>query len=194
MDAAATFREAMPADFPQIAGKFTNRELMRRYGKGYNTIARWRRTCGIPGGGVGTPPLPRPADLAETAPSRSTRELGAMYGVSTETIRKWLAQIGVKARGRPQAAKPAPKPHLARPPGKFILPGVQTGPIPPRDGSLEGMAASYLQPYAPTYRCDDLGRQSPSGKFWRVGNAVLTPGEMMERAERKGFERRMLAA
>jgi hypothetical protein len=38
------------------------------------------------------------------------------------------------------------------------------------------------------YRCTETGRADPKGKFWRFGNAVLTPDELIARAERKGWD------
>jgi hypothetical protein len=62
--------------------------------------------------------------------------------------------------------------------------------LAPRDGTIEGRAAEVLRAYAPTYRCNEIGRQDCADErkcWWRYGNVVLTPDEMMQRAAAKGW-------
>lgn len=50
------------------------------------------------------------------------------------------------------------------------------------------MAAQHLQRFAPVFRCTADGDADPKGSHFRYGNSVLTEAEMIERAERKGFD------
>lgn len=34
------------------------------------------------------------------------------------------------------------------------------------------------------FRCDDRGRADQKGEFWRLGNTLLTPDELLQRAEK----------
>ncbi len=54
-----------------------------------------------------------------------------------------------------------------------------------RASSIYDEAAGVIQRERfAVYRCEDNGKANPNGKFWRVGNVVLTPDELLERAER----------
>jgi hypothetical protein len=37
----------------------------------------------------------------------------------------------------------------------------------------------------PCYRCDEGGNPNPTGKMWRLGRLVVSPAELIERADAK---------
>lgn len=53
-----------------------------------------------------------------------------------------------------------------------------------------GRAADFLRVHdrVPMYRCDDIGRATPKGEFWRYGNAVLADADVIAKAKRKGWD------
>jgi hypothetical protein len=51
----------------------------------------------------------------------------------------------------------------------------------------------FMRRLAPIARCNEQGKPDPTGSFFRFGNTVLTPGELMRRAEARGYGERMAA-
>lgn len=51
-------------------------------------------------------------------------------------------------------------------------------------------AADFLRKFSPIYRCNERGRADVgegAKRFWRYGNVILTPDELMQRAAAKGW-------
>lgn len=128
---------------------------------------------------------PIPDDFHLVAQNRTLRQLEPIYHAGRTTILRWRREAGLE---RP---KKAAKPKKAT----VIVFRGQTPPrIPPRDWTLHGCAAEHLRKYAATYRCTETGQADQHGEFYRYGNAVLTPDELLRRAERLGWERERWAA
>ncbi len=192
----------MPEDFAQHAGGTLNADLIIKYQASESQVVRWRKECGIPSppNNRGRPPKqacrPIPDNFAKVAPHMSNIELAAMYSAGKNTVAKWRIQIGAP-HIRP-VKEPKPKvqsgPRARKLPTGFLMkmgkPKPAVGYVPPADTSIEGSAAQVLRAYAPTYRCDRRGRQECpdiAKTYWRFGNVVLSPQEMMERAQAKGW-------
>lgn len=45
----------------------------------------------------------------------------------------------------------------------------------------------FMRRLTPVSRCDRRGRALPEGQYFRVGNAVLTSGELLNRAKTRGY-------
>lgn len=184
----------MPDDFRERAPVTSNDVLMKAYGVGGRVIWRWRRECGIPAPrpkSLRTKPYrPVPDGFAEVASQNPNRVLIAMFHASERTVARWRREAGAfytpPVTGRRRTASKAPSGFLekmGRPRGQIFY-------VPPRDTTIEGQAAEVLRAYAPTYRCDRRGRQECpdiAKGFWRYGNVVLTPDELLQRAAAKGW-------
>lgn len=165
-------KSKMPADFAQIGNTKTAPELAAIYRVTEQTITKWRRMAGISMVCKMTPP----ADLAEQARTKCLTALSDHYGICQTTMSRLLNEAGIR-------------------PAKFIRPRrkVAASPYvvtPVADTSLEAAAANELRRagYANVYRCNSAGIPSPRGDHWRAGTVILTPAQLIERAQRKGFD------
>lgn len=185
-------RRPVPDDFAEVASRMTRNQMAAHYGVSHSKLLKWRQESGIE-------PLPDmgkvagarreiPDDFAELAKTMTQTALARHYNVGNgNTIRRWIRDSGIT----PMKPARAGGVKFERQPYK---------PIPffrcnPRSGMLqeqakhrysaEDAAADTLRRYAPVYRCNDKGAADINGKFWRMGNSLLTPAELLARAERK---------
>lgn len=187
----------LPADFTSHAPAESNRQLADRYQTSMTMITRWRREAGIPSSvkwtaGRPRPKRVRPDDFAERAPHMTNKALCAHYRAKPYLVERWRSETGARyirpvKEPRRRIYQPREKPvqqftrQIGQPIGK---------PVPPPDGTMQGQAAHFLRSTAPVYRCDRRGRaEAPdvAKAFWRYGNVLLTPDEMMQRAASKGW-------
>lgn len=85
----------------------------------------------------------------------------------------------------PNAPAPKPKPvkaGIARPPSDWGVP--RALPVPPRDYSLAGEAAAFLQ--RERFHCFNR-KKVLGGEGWQVGRMVLDEPAMIDMAKRRGF-------
>lgn len=167
----------MPADFAERREEMTNMQLCAHYGRGMSTVARWASECGtrrVKSVYVKTGAA-TPADFAMHAHD-TVANLCVRYGASRDVVRRWRAEAGVVVR---QALPFMP----SRKPGN---PGVATRTQ--RDMSHVGQAADFLRKYSGVWRCTSTGSPKPDGTHWRRGSAILTDAELIERAERLGWD------
>lgn len=192
----------VPDDFTIDAATTYNDVLAARYGTSVSTVSRWRRETGIPSPfHAGRPKAkgvyvrPVPEGFAENAPTMTTKALASLYKASGDTVRRWRKVTGAYFVKPPPVPKPPRRVHEPKP-AKVCLtsrmgrPRGQIFYCPPRDTSIEGQAAEALRAYAPTYRCNERGRQDCAEarkRWWRYGNVVLTPDELLQRAAAKGW-------
>lgn len=128
-----------------------------------------RRGKGLPRG------LHAPEDFAEQARHMTRAALARHYGRDTHVIDRWRAETGAVVR----------KPVIVASQDR----GLSDMFRPWRDGSLAGRAADYLRKWGPVFRCDEQGHQTNAGTHWnRGGRTILTDAELIERAERNGFD------
>lgn len=158
--------------------------------------------------------MPIPANFDPATPLKQSAKL---HGISVATAHKWRVKMGyvppredlwadddvrtLKSLYSGHSAQ-----HIAATLGrtvaavksKAIALGLRrsTGQFAPdRAPQIRGrcqghadMAAQHLQRFAPVFRCTAEGDADPKGSHFRYGNSVLTEAEMIERAERKGFD------
>lgn len=187
--------EDMPADFREVAAGLTMTGARNRWQCNTNRINRWYRLTGIVPLRGKTAPLPVPEDFVERAPTRTLYQLVNDYGTHAQAVRRWAKVTGVQPHPRTRAE---PKPKPVKPPaqrkrctpkrGVMQLHSWATG-NQNRDMSLVGQAADYLRTvgYSGVYHSNERGGFDAKGKFWRAGNVVLTPDELLERARSKGW-------
>lgn len=121
---------------------------------------------------------PVPEDFAEVAPTMCRHRLKQHYGVKwSGTIARWLEETGVEA-----------KKYIAPPRNRLS----QMGRVPPASDYVRPkdeyeLAADVLRKERfPVNRCNDNGLYNANGKLWRVGRNILTPEQLLEKAERYG--------
>ncbi len=161
-----------PADFAAVAPTMYRKDLIARYRVRGQTINHWLDLLGIetPKYTAAPPPpqkIPAPADLAQQAARMTRHQLSLHYGHARLTVDRWLAEAGLIAK-RPGSVKNRY--------GNLTL---------SRSTTIYDDAADTLRRHCAVYRCTDTGKADPQGKLWRMGNSVLTPDELLYRAERK---------
>lgn len=178
-------KRLIPADFTEVAPTMCVNALAKHYRADDKTIKRWLSQTGIcaaqgnQGGRRGTPP---PLDFAEIAPTLGLVALSKHYGISHKTIKRWMNETGVKAKPHVPHERSQPKRKFNRVvrirPGDFQISRT-------RVTTIYEDAANVLRAYTAVYRCNERGGFDVKGKFWRAGNIILTPDELLERAARK---------
>lgn len=161
----------VPEDFTDHAHQLSEL-LEQRYGVGRSTIARWRRAVGMPGRTEFKAKV-MPENFAAVAPALTLAEARALYGVADELLRRWEATTGVKLR----------RLRVTHPAGRLKMDRDNR-----RDMSRAGLAADYLRRFGPVFRCDQHGKPSEKGTHWARGRYVLTGAEIIDRAERNGWQ------
>ncbi len=121
---------------------------------------------------------PIPEDFAEVAPTMCKYQLLRHYGVKwSGTIDRWCKESGVEAK-----KYVAPKRNRLSMMGRVHVPAEF---VKPKD-EYEVAADVLRKERYPVNRCNDNGLYNATGKFWRVGRNVLTPEQLLEKAERYG--------
>lgn len=136
----------------------------------------------------GLVPTPTPPDFADRLRTMFQRQLAAHYGVSRSQIRRWIEREGLASvRAAATAAEPKKRCGRAAPP-RLPTPHRPITQIS-RDMSAVGQAVDHLRRFGAVYRCNDRGGAvDKGGTHWRRGSAVLTDGEVIDRAKRLGFD------
>ena len=175
----------VPDDFAEKAKVCPRVKLEQIYGVGHNVIRRWCKIAGVA-------PLscvrPVPDDFAERAATSLKQQMRVHYNVGHDTIQRWLDEAGIEALqyNRPRREKgprvgSSPRPEPLRSQLKPYTPTQARE----RHRDRFDMAADDLRRNRwVVYRCDDRGRADLKGKFWRAGNTILTPDELLARAGR----------
>lgn len=166
----ATPLTARPADFEQRAEVMNGKQLVEHYRFSHHLITRWLKEIGK-GGHKGPQRLAPPADLAERCKHMTTSDLARFYGVTHKIAARWLSESGLFARGFNPTSAIRTLVHTDR-----------LNSVKVRDAAEE--AAYKLQRLRPVYRCTETGKADVTGKFWRVGNVVMTDAELIARAEK----------
>lgn len=132
---------------------------------------------------------PTPEQIAQLG-GASDREMSRLHGNSTDTWARVRKRYGVAAfrppttiNGEPNSwVRPEPKADRVS-----MLNSFWESPVPPRDYSLAGEAATFLR----RARFPNVfNRQKVYGKpGWQCGREVLSAGELVEKAQRLGFQR-----
>lgn len=173
----------VPDDFAEQAKVCTRKKLERIYGVGHNVIRRWCDAAGIA-------PLscirPVPNDFAERAQTSLKQEMRLHYNVGHDTIQRWLDETGIEAL---QYTPPRKERATRAAPKRAVLATYAPTQARERHADQFDMAADELRRNRwVVYRCDDRGRANLKGAFWRAGNTILTPDELLNKAARYSFK------
>ncbi len=172
----------IPADFAERWQTNSLEALAEHYGRGITTVRLWASRLGLsrPRGAhlSASTANSMPSNFAQMQSGYTIQQLMAHYRVGRDIIRRWMKEAGIQ-RDRFQQ------------PLRLIKPNAYaTSPVdrPHRDSSRAGMAADFLRRFGPVARCDERGRFDPTGTHWRRGSTVLDAAEVIDRAERNGWQ------
>lgn len=164
-----------PEDFAKKAPTMSIERLVKHYRTSRIAVRRWLAETGAPClsvNNVSNIERPVPDDFAQVAPTMTFTALRRHYQTGEAVVRRWIKQSGVSA-----------KRHVPRWNGGYKLPHGHF--VEMRNYSAFDEAADILRRERfPVNRCDERGRYEQAGDFWRVGWSVLTPDELLERADR----------
>lgn len=191
--AASNRKREAPGDFAKNAATMSQSKLMRHYCASHRMIQRWSKETGAePKLGARYSRHPIPDDFTTLALVTTKVGLVRHYGVHNHTVARWLrlTQIEPPAWERPRKEK-APRQKATRTsrPAAFRTPKqAHSFDTLRRETTTDGLAADHLRRFCAVYRCNERGRADQDGAWWRYGNAILTPAELIARAERHGFD------
>jgi len=181
-------RRAPPADFAERRAEMSDNALVKHYRCNTGAPARWSSELGLPERGKkggGSNKITMPADFLTFAPGKTAAEISRHYGFSCDTARRLRIQAGIPG---PSASRLAQSGNAR--PAHLVRNAYMSTPIDrfTRDGSRAGLAADFLRRFGPVSKCNDRGLADIAGKLWRRGSAILTDAELIERAERLGWD------
>lgn len=168
----------VPDDFLQVAPGKTQNWLKQHYRTSTKCVVRWQNETGVEKS-KGTPPPPKPKreapeDLAEVARSRYLHEIIKYYRTSEKVLRRWMRETGIKP------GKRLAKNTLERAGQPWVSKLTDM-----RQKNIYDEAADELRRHRwIVYRCTHKGVYARKGGYWRVGQIVCTPEELLERADR----------
>jgi len=127
------------------------------------------------------PKRPMPEDFTEIAPTMTKSAMARHYRTKIEIIKRWLGEAQIEAAA-PKFHPPRNAKHTRWNGGYKRSYGnmVQTVTF-----TIYDEAADTLRRFCPVYRCTERGAADPKGAFWRMGMSIMTPDELLVRAERK---------
>jgi hypothetical protein len=175
-----------PANFPEVAATRNQCALAALYRVTRQTIARWiwETNAPRPNGVL----APAPDDFRAMCKVMNLTGLTVHYDRDIKVIHRWCRETGTQAANLSAKRPVEPRPKTVR---RIEYRGPKLPSAPMVASGREEEAAQFLRRfYIGVYRSTERGSANPKGKHWRCGNAVLTPEEMVERAEAKGFDPR----
>lgn len=168
----------VPDDFLEVAPGKPQNWLKQYYRTSLKCVIRWQQETGVMKcTGSLPPPKPKrevPDDLAEVARSRYLHEIVKYYRTSEKVLRRWMKETGIKPGKRLSAnlLERAGQPWVSK------LTDM-------RQKNIYDDAADELRRHRwIVYRCTHKGVYARKGDYWRVGQIVCTPDELLERADR----------
>lgn len=166
----------IPADFAERWHNTSQAELAAHYKRATGTISLWVKRLGLVRTASSTTGInrPRPADFMAVQAGLTIQQIMLRYGVGRDVVRRWLADSGID---RQQLRLIKPNAYLTAPIDRVA-----------RDSSRAGQAADFLRRFGAVYRCNERGGADVKGNRWRRGSAILTDAELIERAERNGWD------
>lgn len=130
----------------------------------------------------GTPRNPLPANWEQLCAQHTGAELTRLLGVGFKVIKRWISETEIEPvpyerkgiippNRKPQAFKQLGTPHKAI--------------IRDKPRSIWDDAADVLRAERwAVFRCDENGKADQKGRYWRAGMVILTPDDLLSRADR----------
>jgi hypothetical protein len=169
-----------PPDFAEVEPPMSRAQLAKHYRASNRAILRWAGEVGAARRkkGPSNPINLRlvPEGFAEVAPLNTKAQLGRIYKASHLILSRWLKEAGVTAMPGVSSA-----PGIVSKMGRARQPSIALT----RTTSMYDDAADTLRRERfMVNRCDLIGKFSLTGRYWRVGNSVLTGDELLARVAR----------
>jgi len=167
----------MPDDFAVVAPTMSATDLAKHYSCSNWKITEWFAACGMSRSNSTRfkPAARAPENFAALAPTMYLQDLETMFEHGAHVIKRWCAECGVSPRRY--------VPHFVSRANR-----IPPSPVVFHDLSRAGQAADYLRRHGPVFRCSAVGGANTKGDFWSRRGFVLTDDEIIERAERLGWE------
>ena len=170
---------AIPSDFAEKAKTMCRNQLVKHYRTSDKAVGRWADECGVH-------PLkvmmrPAPDDWEQLCAKHTAAELRRLLKADIKVIKRWISETDIEPVpfDLKSIIPPSRKPNTLKQmgtPHKAI--------IRDKPRSIWDDAADVLRHYGPVYRCDENGKADQKGRYWRAGMAILTPDDLLSRADR----------
>lgn len=183
-------RRDMPEDFAALAPAMTVNAATHHWKTGRNIVLRWAIEAGIELQAQKGCMEPAPENWSELCADLSATAMRKKFGWGAGIIKRWSEETQIFPRdGRRDVIRPQlrfaartirkAKPNIGR------KGHGQTTFHDCRTKSLWDEAADVLRLERWTvYRCNQRGAYDEKGEFWRVGNVVVSPDDLLRRADR----------
>ena len=178
----------IPDDFVALAPTLSKQAALKHWSVAFATLQRWEQETGSMCQRYLRPMRQPPENWAGLCAEHTTAELIRILKMDRKVINRIASETGIspkpyKAPTRPDARKAARsitvRPNL----GQMGMTRGFHGDN--RVKSLWDDAADTLRAERwAVYRCLPSGRYCATGDLWRVGNVVLTPDELLRRADK----------
>lgn len=171
----------VPDDYAETAKLMHRNQLMQHYDCDERMISRWARKTGVkpvpfnrPGADAKADVIP--ADFADNCAKMTKSGLRQHY--KSDKVLIWIKATGLKPLTPGEAAKIKNAERRERERIRHIQ------KVKHRIDVVHEVAAKTLARDAPTYRCNERGKVDVTGMHFRHGNVILTPDELLAKAER----------
>lgn len=177
-------KRAMPDGFVSMAKAKNTYQLVLHYRTSEKTVKRWADEAGIVIS-CGRTGHPLPEHWGQLCAENTIVDLQRRFNVDRKVIRRWIAETGIEPvpfiRKGLVPANRKPKSERAF----KVMGSPHKAIINTRPRSIWDDAADVLRAERwVVYRSDEKGAANPKGMYWRMGNVILTPDDLLMRAER----------
>lgn len=174
---------AIPSDFAQKAKTMCRNQLVKHYRTSDKVVRRWADEVGISLSN-GRNGHPVPEKWEELAAVNTIVDLQRMFNVDRKVIKRWMVETEIEPVpfNRKGIIPVNRKPKSER--AFKVMGSPHKAIIRDKPRSIWDDAADVLRHYGPVYRCDEKGKADQKGRYWRAGMVILTPDELLARADR----------
>ena len=176
----ACVKKDRPADFDPY---LSNAEAKERWGCGIHTLLRWRSEVGVDRRKMLRWSKDDAKFLADNVHHMTWQQLADHLGRSRDSVMEAARRRGLcRSHASGQQVNPAGFVSDSAP--RYFM-------VSARSMGIQDLAADFIRAHDRTcvFRCKKSGEYDKDGKYWKYGRGslVLTPQEMMDKAERKGW-------
>lgn len=175
-------KREIPADFDRVAKEKSTYQLVKLYRTSEKVIRRWASERGITL--LKTSVRPVPENWGTLCASHTAAELTRLLQADIKVIKRWVALTEIEPVPYDRKTMQAPPPRKSKHSFK-VMGSPHKAIINTRPRSIWDDAADVLRSERwIVYRCDEKGSANPKGMYWRMGNVILTPDDLLMRADR----------
>lgn len=177
-------KRAMPDSFVSFARGKNCYQLVQHYRTSEKVVRRWADEVGISLSN-GRNGHPVPDKWEELAAVNTIVDLQRMFNVDRKVIKRWMVETEIEPVpfNRKGIIPVNRKPKSER--AFKVMGSPHKAIINTRPRSIWDDAADVLRAERwVVYRSDEKGAANPKGMYWRMGNVILTPDDLLMRADR----------